>query len=122
MITGIGIDIVEIKRFDGVSQNLIKKIFTQNEINYYNIKKKSQTLAGIFAAKEAVAKSLGHGFNFFSIRDIEILHNKKSAPFIKLYNDALKISLKLNIKDIKISISHEKKYAIAFAISQNFFN
>ena len=120
MIISIGTDIIEIKRFDGVSQNFIKKIFTPIEIDYYNLKKKSETLAGMFAAKEAVAKCLGHGFNFFCMHDIEIFHDKKNAPFIKLHNDALKISYQLNIKDIKISISHEKKYAIAFAIAQTF--
>ena len=68
---------------------------------------------------EAVAKCLGVGFEKFSPCNIEICHDKKNAPFVKLHDGALKISLQMKTSDIKISISHEKNYAIAFALAQN---
>ena len=94
------------------------KIFTPSEIKYLS-QKNLESIAGLFAAKEAVAKCLGFGFRNFSPRDIEICHDTKNAPLVKLHSDALKISSQLKITDIKLSISHEKDYAIAFAIAQN---
>lgn len=121
MIISIGTDITEISRFENTSQKFIEKIFTPLEIDYLSKKAKTnlESMAGLFAAKEAIAKCLGTGFKNFTAHDIEILHDKKNAPFVKLHNDALKISLQLKITDIKVTISHEKKYAIAFAIAQN---
>lgn len=118
MIIGIGTDIIEISRFADINQKVIKKIFTPLEIKY-TTQKKIESMAGIFAAKESVVKCFGTGFKKISIRDIEILHNKKNAPSVKLHNDALKLSQELKISDIKLSISHSNNFAIAFAIAQN---
>ncbi len=117
MLIGIGTDIVEISRFMNIKQNVIEKIFTPTEIVYIS-RKKVETLAGIFAAKESVAKCFGCGFGKFSIRDIEILHNKKNAPLVKLHNAALKFSQQLKVINIKVSISHCKDFAVAFAIAE----
>lgn len=78
-----------------------------------------ESMAGIFAAKEAVIKCFGSNLKKISMRDIEILHGEKNAPMVKLYNGAFEIATHLKITDIKISISHEKKYAIAFVIAEN---
>ena len=118
MVIGIGTDIVEVSRFENASPKFMAKIFTPSEINYLS-KKNLESIAGLFAAKEAVAKCLGVGFGKISPREIEICHDKKNAPFVKLHDGALKFALQLKISDIKISISHEKKYAIAFALAQN---
>ena len=118
MIFGIGIDLIEIKRFSNIKPSFIKKVFTQQEINYL-ANKKLESTAGIFVAKEAIAKSLGTGFKFFSIYEIEILHDKKNAPTVKLHNRALKFSKQINITKINISISHTKEMAIAFAIAES---
>ena len=70
----IGIDIVEISRIEKSVQrdSFLKRVFTENEIaNAEN----AQSLAGIFAAKEAYFKALGTGITF-PLTDIEILHNE----------------------------------------------
>ena len=118
MIVGIGTDIVEISRFSSAKQSFIQKIFTDAEINYI-YQRKMESMAGIFAAKEAVIKCFGSNLKKISMRDIEILHGEKNAPMVKLYNGAFEIATHLKITDIKISISHEKKYAIAFVIAEN---
>ena len=118
MIFGIGIDAIEICRFSKIKPSFINKIFTKQEINYLR-DKNLESWAGIFAAKEAVAKSLGTGFKFFFIRDIEILHDKQNAPKVKIYNNALYIFQENNISKIHVSISHTKKTAIAFAIAES---
>ena len=122
MIIGIGTDIIEISRFKNLSPNFINKIFTPNEINYLS-QKKLESTAGIFAAKEAVIKAFGASINkkFFlrDLKNIEVLHDKKNAPIIKLNNRALDLSKQINIKKINISISHSKNLAIAFAILES---
>ncbi|WP_419796158.1 holo-ACP synthase, partial [Streptococcus thermophilus] len=58
MIFGNGIDIVEIERIKNITEKnsrFIEKNFTDNEIKYFTNKKKSyESIAGYFAAKEAV--------------------------------------------------------------------
>lgn len=76
----IGIDIVEISRIEKSVQrdSFLKRVFTENEIAYAE---NAQSLAGIFAAKEAYFKALGTGITF-PLTDIEILHNENGKPYI----------------------------------------
>lgn len=106
MLKGIGTDIIEIKRIEKAIKNahFVERFFTQNEILYANSKSnKVETFAGIFCAKESVAKAMGTGFRDIKFHDIEILHDELSKPYLK-------------DKNILISISHCKEYATATAI------
>ena len=110
-IENVGIDIVEIKRFKNkiFSENIsfYKKIFLQSEIDYCNkFKSPYEHFAGKFAIKEAVIKSIDEKILPL---DIEISY-KNSKPQIKLKKFQSKYSF-------KISMSHEKDYAIAIAIA-----
>jgi len=110
-IFGIGIDIVEVKRFKDkkFSKNttFYKKIFSKSEIDYCNkFKSPYEHFAGKFAIKEAVIKSINDKISF---SDIEINY-KKSKPQIKLKKFNSKYSF-------IVSISHEQKYAIAVVLS-----
>ncbi|OON99280.1 MAG: holo-[acyl-carrier-protein] synthase [Epulopiscium sp. Nele67-Bin004] len=122
MISGVGTDIIEIERISVAvnrTKNFIDKAFTQSEKNYINLKKNNpQTIAGMFAAKEATSKALGVGFLKFGLQDIEIYYDTLGKPSITLNNEAKNIALKNDIYDIQISISHCKTYAVAFAIAQ----
>lgn len=118
---GIGTDIVDIERIEKViarSKNFVSKVYTEKEILYCEAKNKVkfQSYAGKFAGKEAVSKALGTGVSGFSLKDIEIINNENGKPIVVL-SDLLKEKLK-DLK-IEISISHEKKYAIAFVLIQN---
>ncbi len=109
MILNIGIDIEKISRFKGKSKSLLARILTGRELKSLK-NKNSQTIAGIFCAKEAIIKacSIIEKINF---NDIEIFHKKNGMPFVKIKN--LK---KISSKDLKISISHSKDYAVAAAV------
>lgn len=117
----IGIDIVNINRIKKIIEKnrdkFYEKIFTEKEINYiFKRNHKSQTIAGLFASKEAVSKVLGKGIGDINWKDIEILHDNNGKPFLNR-NKKIKQNLKkINLADIQISISHERNYAIAFAI------
>jgi len=114
MINGIGTDILDIRRFERLYLNwgnrLLSRLFNKNEIPSYSSKKKFiQSLAGKFAAKEAISKAFGTGIgSVIGFKDIKILKNKNGAPTASIDN--------INDKIIHISISHSDYYAIAFAI------
>ncbi|PSM51477.1 holo-(acyl-carrier-protein) synthase [Campylobacter blaseri] len=111
----LGIDIVKISRISNLKNKygnkFLQKILNSNEISLI---KSDKTLAGFYAAKEAVAKALGVGIgNDFSFLDVEIYKNERNAPKIKFSN---KIIEKFNIKNSSLSISHDGDFAIAAVI------
>ncbi|MGL5641972.1 MAG: holo-ACP synthase [Paraclostridium sp.] len=119
-IFGIGIDIVEIYRIkDIVEKNnrFIEKIFTENERKYFESKNfRVETIAGNFAAKEAISKALGTGIRNFEFKDIEVIRDEKGKPIVKTYNNLKEICIDYNVLEIKVSISHSENYAVANAI------
>ncbi|MCT4604746.1 MAG: holo-ACP synthase [Marinisporobacter sp.] len=119
---GIGIDIIEIERIaNAIDRNdqFLKRIFTDKEIAYFStINYRKNTIAGNFAAKEAVMKALGTGLRNFKWTDIEIERDTLGKPHVFLYNNAKKIAEEKQMKKILISISHSKDYAIAQAFAE----
>jgi|TARA_Y100000310_G_scaffold345654_1_gene467768 NAD(P)H-hydrate epimerase len=97
----IGTDIVKVSRISKLGMQEKKKVFQPTEID-----KNASSLAGIFAAKEAVKKALGTDIGWL---DIEIRKNKNGKPTINLKNNK-------NIKEKELSIAHDGDYAIAVAV------
>ncbi|HBG7379213.1 holo-ACP synthase [Clostridioides difficile] len=120
-IFDIGVDIIEIDRIRkaiGKNNRFLEKIFTDREIEYFNSKNfKAESIAGNFAAKEAISKSIGTGIRVFNFKDIEVLRNEMGKPIVKTYNNLAKMCIDYNVLEIKVSISHSKDYAIANAIT-----
>ncbi|MDK2945550.1 holo-ACP synthase [Geotoga petraea] len=113
MVKGIGTDIVKIERLNG---RVINRILSDSELKIYhtfsNENRKKEFAAGRFAVKESLFKALETSFDF---KKIEVLKNDKGEPYL---SDKTITYLKNVIGDfnIKLSISHEKEYAIAFVI------
>lgn len=112
----LGTDIIEIERIAEAAQkaSFLNGVFTENERAYYaSHGLRAETLAGLFCAKEAVAKALGCGFRGFRPSDIEIGHDEMGAPSVVLLGAA-----KEKFPDVHlcVSISHCKAYATAVAI------
>lgn len=120
MIVGVGVDIIEIYRIKKSlerRETFLTKLFTKNEIEYFESKKfRPEFVAGKFAAKEAVAKALGTGFREFDFKDIEIEHNALGKPLVTLRGKAKLIAEKNGDYNIHISISHSETNAIAYAV------
>ena len=107
MIKGVGTDIVKIQRIENMAKHygdkFLKRVYSEEEILYTKkFKNPFEHLAGKFAAKEAVIKASGIKL---PLNQIEILNEDSEKPYTK-------------IKNVKISISHEKEYAIAIAICE----
>jgi holo-[acyl-carrier protein] synthase len=113
MITGCGVDIVEVRRIrEAVKKwgdDFLKRIFTSRELQISRNKPSLyEYLAGRFAAKEAISKAFGT--KDITFKDIEIINNETGKPTCILLKN------KEDNLDIHISISHIKNYAVATAI------
>lgn len=119
-ILGIGIDIIEIDRIEKVlnrTPRFLDRNFTEKEIEYFKKNNlKSESIAGNFAAKEAISKAIGTGIRGFNLKDIEILRDDLGKPIVNKYNNLKEICIKYSVKEIKVSISHSENYAVANSI------
>ena len=109
----IGIDIVDVKGFDKRikrTKNLIRRIFTEHEINYCR-KRGIEHLASRFAAKEAFAKAVN--LQKLSWHDVEVRNMESGRPFLNIEE---KLKNKLKIKSVSISISNIKELAVAVVV------
>lgn len=107
----IGIDIIEISRFRDMNnlEMFIRRVFTQNETDYFAARKNAAknfyaSIAGHFAAKEAFSKAVGTGVRGFSLADIEVWHDELGKPYIKFGG------AKVNAT---VTISHSDTVAVA---------
>lgn len=113
MISGIGLDIVEIKRIKQIAerqQKFVDRILTPFEKDMYlslSEKRKIEFLAGRYASKEAYAKAVGTGIGqHLSFLDIQVENDGSGKPFIRLPND----------QGVHLSITHSAEYAVAQVI------
>ncbi len=130
MILGLGCDIVQVLRFakgEAFLLRFIKKYFTEREFKELERKIKLQDIAILtlavatrFAAKEAVSKALGSGFQKgITLKDVEIMHDASGKPIVNLYNKALVQAYYIsNNQEFKIhlTLSNEREYVNAVAV------
>lgn len=118
MITGVGVDLIEIDRVTQAYQKEGFKLryFTQPEIEL--IQKDHKKAADNFAVKEAVSKMLGTGFREFWPIDIEVLRNEEGKPYVNLYGNAAELAKSQGITAIHVSISNTKEFANAFVVGE----
>ena len=120
MITGLGIDIVEISRikssYDKFKTKFCSKILTKDELNLIPANP-IPFLASRFAAKEAAVKALGTGFrNGITFQDISVTSDVLGKPCLHFHNAALQLCQQMNIVRIHLSISHSRDNAVAVVI------
>lgn len=111
----IGVDIVSIERMKHFKERFgdkaLTKFLSSDEIA---LVKSDATLAGFFAAKEAISKALGLGISqtcgFF---DIKLYKDAKNAPYFTLSRHLIET---FAITDTSLSITHDNGFAIAVAV------
>jgi holo-[acyl-carrier protein] synthase len=119
LIIGVGVDIVSIERIEEAVQTFdafLDRIYTEGEVAYcYKRTNPHPSLAARFAAKEAVIKAIP-SCESIPLKDIEVVVEESGQPVIKP-GETLKEELeKINASSIHLSLSHEKSYAIAYAV------
>lgn len=121
-IIGIGTDIVTIKRIkrlyrkypDGFAARILHR---NEQKRLRNHQQPVAYLAKRFAAKEAFAKALGTGMaHGVSFKDIEIENNALGRPELVLHGQTLEVAIRQGVERQFVSLSDEKKYAIAYVV------
>ncbi len=115
--TELGIDIIRVSRIaDSLARfgdRFLARVLTPREAAY--VRGRAETMAGRWAAKEAVSKVLGLGVRGIGWRDIEIERLPTGQPAVKLHGRAARRAEQLGMGRVAISISHESEYAVAIA-------
>lgn len=122
MITGTGIDITEIARFEKFvkedNQPLFRRLFTRAELDYCFARKlAAQHLALRFAAKESFLKALGTGLrDGISWLDMEVCKDELGKPFLELTGKAAERFAAAGAQRCHLSLSHDAGCAVAMVI------
>ena len=115
--TELGIDIIKVERIQGslekFGDRFTRRVLTEAEQRY--VRGRPETMAGRWAAKEAVSKVLGLGVRGIGWRDIEIERMPTGQPAVRLHGRAAERAEQLGMDRIAVSITHESDYAVAVA-------
>ncbi len=120
MIIGIGTDLIDIARMARAIERprFLERIYTKGERERIEARG-ANTAAGIFCAKEAVAKALGTGFRGFFTQDIEVDWDDVGKPAARLHGGARLRFDALGGKSVHLSISHAAGFAQAFCVIED---
>ncbi len=121
MITGIGLDVCEIERMEKLMENgrFLARYFSEEEQQYIQSKGKSApaTMAGIYAAKEALPKALGTGI-VDELANIVVRHNELGAPCYALHGEYARYAEDKRISSFYLSITHDGGVAAAVCVAE----
>ena len=122
MIVGVGIDLCQIGRMEKLLEDgrFLARFFSAEEQAYIEERGKgaAQTMAGIFAAKEALGKALGTGLFAGELKDICVLHDLHGAPYYDLRGAYAAHAAQRSVTRLHLSISHDGGVAAAVAVAE----
>lgn len=116
MILGIGVDVVDLARFERSAARtpaLLTRLFTPAERIL-----PLHSLAGRFAAKEALIKAIGDSTGV-RWHDMEVVSNELGNPSFVLHGAVSSIVARRGIDSIHLSMSHDAGVAIAYVIVES---
>ena len=122
-LIGIGVDMIEIERIEHAlggkaGPRFEKRVFTEGEIAYCRkMEYSAPHFAARFAAKEAVMKALGTGWNAEVFwKGIEVEKDKLGKPLLKLNGKTKEYAESIGVTEGHISLTHDKGRAVAMAV------
>jgi len=122
MIAGIGVDIVEVSRFqsmlDRYGNRVAEKLLSQSELaQFKQSKQQASFLSKRFAAKEAAVKALGCGFGQgIWYQTIEVINLPSGQPLLKFHGQAAARMSRKHILSSFVSLSDEKNAVVAMVL------
>ena len=116
-IAGIGVDIVDIARLEDAlrrTPDLAARLFTAAERASAS---RSSSLAGCFAAKEALAKALGApaGLRW---TDAEVGHGAAGKPFLMVRGTVAAAAARHGVTTWHLSLSHDGGMCVAVVVAE----
>jgi holo-[acyl-carrier protein] synthase len=115
MIVGIGVDIVDVERFERAltrTPRLRERLFTPAERD-----NTMSSLAARFAAKEAFIKAMG-GSGESSWHEMEVVSGPSRAPRLTLTGSAATLAAGNGVTNLQLSLAHDGGQAIAFVVAE----
>lgn len=121
MITGLGVDIVEIDRMRVAlarHPHMRERLFSAEERSYCEGRNRPEIhYAMRFAAKEAVLKALGSGFSGMRFTDVEVLRDERGKPVPHLSGAAAALADANGVVEMHLSLSFTHTTAVASAVA-----
>ena len=115
----VGVDLIEVRRIEEAlarhGERFLERVFTPGE--QAHCEGRVDALAARWAAKEAVAKALGTGVGDVRWREIEVVCDVRGKPYIQLHGAARELAEQLGVREMAISLSHTREYAVAFVVA-----
>lgn len=122
MIAGVGIDLCQVARMEKLANDgrFLARFFSAEEQAYIRGKGRAaaDSMAGVFAAKEALAKALGTGIVTGQLWEISVLHDEQGAPYYDLRGTYARIAAERGICRLHLSISHDGGMAAAVCVAE----
>ena len=124
-ILGLGTDIVEIARIEGVisrsGDRLAKRVLSPNEWAQYQAHKQPvRFLAKRFAVKEAAAKAFGTGIRGgLAFNQFEVYNDELGKPGLRFFQHAQEVAKKLGVMHVHVTQADERHYACATVIIES---
>ncbi|MET0990193.1 MAG: holo-ACP synthase [Glaciihabitans sp.] len=115
MITGIGVDLVGISRFERSlerSPRLLERLFSPGERAL-----PVRSLAARFAAKEAFFKAIGS--DGVQWTEIEVTPESSGRPWFALRGSTAAVVAHRGITAIHLSMNHDGDFAVAYVIAES---
>jgi len=112
-IVGVGIDVVDISRFDESlrrTPGMVERLFTSTEAT-----RPPASLAARFAAKEALAKALGAPGDL-DWHDAEVVSEESGRPLFSLIGTVAARAAELGVASVHLSLSHDAGIASAVVV------
>jgi holo-[acyl-carrier protein] synthase len=122
-ILGIGNEIVECPRIGKMVEHhgelFLRRVYTEREIRFCQSRKHAiEHFASLWAAKGAILKALGAGWNRGpSWTDVEVRQSSGSSPVVLVGGLAKEQAIRRGVGDVLVSISHCRTYATAYALA-----
>jgi len=113
MIRGIGVDIVDLARFERQVERtpgLIPRLFTESERAL-----PVHSLAARFAAKEALVKALGDSAAI-TWQELEVVADDHGNPGFVLHGSARAVLAGRGVTGVHLTMTHDAGVACAFVI------
>lgn len=118
MIAGIGVDVVDLARFERAlarTPKLRDRLFSASEQSPGGRTLPLRSLAGRFAAKEALMKALGDSTGI-GWHDMAVVSNEHGDPSLEVSGAAAARADALGVTELHLSISHDAGIATAFVV------
>jgi holo-[acyl-carrier protein] synthase len=118
MISGVGVDIENIRRFERLAakHRSLSHIYGPAELALL-ASCGARSYAANYCAKEAFAKALGTGVRGFRLREVELLRDSGGRPYYSLSGAAKLIAQSRGLV-FHVSVTHSDEYAAAFAVAE----